>query len=48
MNKTYNEDDKKVNNTKKNKELFITKINDKNIFKKPGSLNLIWTFKYVG
>lgn len=44
MNKTSNDDDKKINNTKKNKELLITK----NIFKKPGSLNLIWTFKYVG
>lgn len=30
MNKTSNDDDKKINNTKKNKELFIiTKINDK-------------------
>lgn len=35
MNKTYNDDDKKVNNTKKNKELFITKINDKKYLKKP-------------
>lgn len=34
MNKTYNDDDKKINNTKKNKELFITKINDKKYLKK--------------
>lgn len=45
MNKIYNDDDKKVNNIKKNKELFIIKINDKNIFKKLGFLNLIWIFK---
>lgn len=50
MNKTYNDDDKKINNTKKNKELLITKqkLMTKNIYKKPGSLKLIWTFKYVG
>lgn len=35
MNKTYNDDDKKINNTKKNKELLITKINDKKYLKKP-------------
>lgn len=34
MNKTYNDDDKKINNTKKNKELLITKINDKKYLKK--------------
>lgn len=35
MNKTSNDDDKKINNTKKNKELLITKINDKKYLKKP-------------
>lgn len=35
MNKTYNDDDKKINNTKKNKELLITKINDKKYLKNP-------------
>lgn len=35
MNKTYNDDDKKINNTKKNKELLITKIKYKKYLKKP-------------
>lgn len=34
MNKIYNDDDKKINNIKKNKELLIIKINDKKYLKK--------------